>query len=277
MADLSGVHFEYAGISSRLYGLITGNVETTRFTQIAGEIGGVTIYNKKNRRQYLIDDEQDDSPVSLEIDIVTEDGRCLEANERRQIEKWLFNRGKYKKFYLDVEDDIYGETTELVDGIQKRLYLNCRFINPERLEYNGGIVGYKVTMDTDSCMWWQDPVTKTFAVNTATTSSTANFTVQVDTDLDDYVYPKITITTGGTGGNVSLWNATDNADRRFTFDGLQAGTIVTVDSEINYVSDGHYSKLSDRNFPRLIDGGNSMNIMGCVASVVVEYQNRRNF
>ena len=277
MTDLSGVHFEYAGTSSRLYGLITGNVETTRFTQVAGEIGGVTIYNKKNRRQYLIDDEQDDSPISLEIDIVTEDGRCLERNEMRQIEKWLFNRGKYKRFYLDIEDDVYGETTELIDGIQKRLYLNCRFINPERLEYNGGVIGYKVTMDTDSCMWWQEPVTKTFAVNTATTSSTAYFTVPVDTDLDDYVYPKITITTGSLAGDVSIRNATDNATRLFTFNDLPAGTSVAVDCGINYVGGGYYANLSDRNFPRLTDGNNNMVITGCVASVVVEYQNRRNF
>lgn len=276
MADLSGVHFEYAGVSSRLYGLITANVETTRVTKVAGEIGDITIYNKKNRKRYLIDDDQSNSPLSFELDIVTDDERPLEYNERRQIEKWLFNRGRYKKFYIDVEDDCFGETTELVDGVQKRLYMNCRFVNPERLEYNGGIVGYKVTMETDSCMWWQESVKKTFAINTATTSSTEIFTVSVDSDLDDYIYPKIKITAGGTGGDITLRNTTDDDERLFKFEGLSAGTIVTIDSEINYVSDEYYKRLTDRNFPRLVDGDNKMSIEGCVATVEVEFQNRRN-
>lgn len=76
--------------------------------------------------------------------------RLIEPSERRAIEKWLFNKREYCKLYLDMADDLYGETFEYIDGIRKRNYLNCRFINPEKLEYNGGIVGYKATLEADS-------------------------------------------------------------------------------------------------------------------------------
>ena len=278
MADLSGVHFEYGGVSSRLYGLITANVETTRFTKVAGDISGVTIYNKKNRRRYLIDNDSSDSPLSFELDIVTDDERPLEFNERRQIEKWLFNRGQYKKFYIDMEDDCLGETTELIDGVQKRLYMNCRFINPERLEYNGGIVGYKVTMETDSCMWWQEPVTKTFTISApnSTSVTTTNFTVTTDSDLDDYIYPKFTITAAGATGEVRIINNSDDAYRIFSIVTVGEGAPITINSETNYISSGVYSTLNNKNFPRLLDGDNVFTIQGCVASVQVEFQNRRN-
>ena len=271
MADIYGSHFEFAGLSSRRYGLIFANVETTRYSAASGEIEGVTIFNKTCKKRILIDDDYSNSPVSFEVDIVTDDEHGIELSERREIEKWLFNKHDYRKLYLDLADDIYGETYEIIDGVHKQLYMNCRFINPTRLEYNGGIVGYRVTLEADSALWWQDSVTKTFTLS----SSPSMFTVDVDTDIDDYTYPKVTITMGTTGGNVVIINSADDNTRQTKFIGLSANASVILKGELNYVSGQNYAKFAYRNFPRLLDGDNSFVVTGDVASITFEFNNRR--
>ena len=164
MADIYGSHFEYADISSRRYGLIIACVETERFKQTSGSISGVTLFHNGAKKRYLIDDDYSDFPVSYDVEIITDDDGCIGASERRQIEKWLFNKPSYRKFYLDLDDDCNGETYEIIGGERKRLFMNCRFINPEKLEYNGGIIGYRATLEADSGLWWQDAVTKTFNI-----------------------------------------------------------------------------------------------------------------
>ena len=275
MADIYGSHFEYAGISSRRYGLIIANVETRRFSQVSGSIEGKTVFNRSSKRRYLIDDDYSDFPVSYEIDIVTDNERGIELYERREIEKWLFNKHDYRKLYLDIADDCFGETYEIIGGLQKQLYMNCRFINPERLEYNGGIIGYRVTLEVDSGLWWQDATEQMFDIDNEAASSTSNFVVDVDTDLDDYTYPKVTITMGDLGGDVIITNVTDDNTRITKFVGLSANTTVILNGEINYVSGQNYLKFDSRNFPRLLDGKNNFTVLGNVASISFEFNNRR--
>ena len=159
MINLYGVHFEYDGVSSRKYNLIIANLNTERMTRISGEKTGNFVYNKALKSRYLINDDYTESSLSFDIEIVTCDDRAIEMRELREIENWLFTNSTFKKMYIDIEDDKYGETYEIVYGIQKRLYLNCRFINAEKLEYNNGVIGFHCTIETDGIMLWQDPVT----------------------------------------------------------------------------------------------------------------------
>ena len=112
MADIYGSHFEYGGVSSRLYGLIIVNADTSRMTQLSGQKESVTIFSKIANKRYLIDDDYSSSPITLDIEIRTDSDRCLEPVERRQIEKWLFNKRSYRKLYMDIADDECGETYE---------------------------------------------------------------------------------------------------------------------------------------------------------------------
>lgn len=275
MADIYGSHFEYAGVTSRRYGLIIANVETERLTSVSGAISGVTVFNKNTKRRYLIDDDHNDFPVSFEVDIVTDNERGLEFNERREVEKWLFNKHSYRKLYLDVTDDTRGETYEIIDGLQKQLYMNCRFVNPTRLEYNGGIVGYRVTLEADSGLWWQDAITKKFQVNNTSASSTSIITVTVDTDLDDFVYPKVKITMGGSGGDVIITNNSDDPTRVTRFVDVSPYASIILNGELNYVSGQYYEKFYKQNFPRLVDGENNIIVAGNVSTIEFEFNNRR--
>ena len=275
MAEIYGAHFDYSGTSSRRYGLMIANVETERLNQIAGTIQGITLFNKSSRRRYLIDDDYSDSPITIEVEIITDHQQTIDPYERRTIEKWLFNQTKYQKLYIDMADDSTGESFEYKDGEYKRLYLNCRFVNPGRLEYNGGIVGYKATLEADSNMWYQDKTTEIFTLNHEAANSNSMIDVVVDTDSKYFTYPKVTIRTGSIGGDVILSNYSDDSTRTTRFNELSANTRVILNGETNYISGQNYEKFYKQNFPRLLDGTNHIYITGNVKTIEFEFCNRR--
>ena len=276
MADIYGSHFEYGGVSSRTHGIIIANVESQRFSQMAGTIAGVTIFSKSSKKNYLIDDDYSGSPLSFEVDIITDDERTMNLSERRPIEKWLFNRHSFRKLYLDEEDDCDNETSEVVDGEKKRLYMNCRFVNPIYLEYQGGIVGYRATLETDIGMWWQDAITKTYSIEHTSADESTTISLAVDTDLSDYTYPKMTVVMNSTGGDFTVINNTDSDSRLTKFTNVGAGATVTMNGEFNYVSSQYYELFYKQNFPRLLDGNNQITVIGNVKSITFVYNNRRH-
>lgn len=275
MADLYGSHFEYAGKASRYYGLIIANVETDRNIQLTGVYKKISVFNKKNNRDYLIGDDYSDSLLSFDVEIVTDDESCLDKYQRREIEKWLFRNKKYERFYIDMSDDADAETYEYIDGQCKRLYLNCRFTNPTRLEYNGGVVGYKVTLEADSNMWWQESITKTIEIENPKSTSNSMITIDTDTDDSNYIYPKVTIHTGDEGGDVFISNYSDDSTRLTQFLSLSANTYFILNGETNYISGQNYEKFYKQNFPRLVDGKNYIYISGNVVKITFEFSNRR--
>lgn len=275
MAEIYGAHFEYGGTQSRRYGLMIANVETERFNQIFGTIQGITFFNKSSKRRYLIDDDYSDSPITIDVEIITDHQKTIDPYERRTIEKWLFNQTKYQKFYIDMADDSTGESFEYKNGEYKRLYLNCRFVNPVRLEYNGGIVGYKAALEADSGMWWQDKTTSIFTLNHESANSNSMISVVVDTDSKRFTYPKVTITTGSVGGDVIISNYSDDSTRTTRFNELSANTSVILNGETNYISGQNYEKFYKQNFPRLLDGTNHIYITGNVKTIKFEFCNRR--
>lgn len=276
MADMYGSHFEFAGVSSRKWGLIIVNANTSRLIQLGGAKKGVTVFSKSAKKLYLIDDDYSDSPVTFDVEIMTDSDRCLEFAERRLIEKWLFNHRDYRKLYLDIADDEYGETYEYVDGVRKRNYLNCRLINPERIEGNGGVVGYKATLEADSNMFTQDAIVKKYLVNNGAEDISTDISVMVDTDLDEFIYPRVTIQLGSAGGDITICNNSDDSTRLTRFVGMSPLSSVTMKGEINYVSGQYYLKFADRNFIRLLDGDNKLTILGNVESIEFEYSVRRS-
>lgn len=275
MADIYGSHFEYAGVSSRLYSLIIVNANTHRNVQLAGVKEGVTIFSKSAKKRYLVDDDYSSSPIAFDVEIITDSDRCLEFVERRQIEKWLFNKRSYRKLYMDIADDEFGETYEFINGQRKRNYLNCRFVNPEKIEGNGGIIGYKATLEADSNMFWQEPITQKFIVYNGSETASSNITVTIDTDMDEYLYPKVTVQMGSSGGGFTIYNNTDDSTRMTRFADVGAFASIVMKGELNYVSGQYYEKFYNRNFIRLLDGNNILTVVGDVESITFEYSARR--
>ena len=109
MADFYGYHFKYAGIDSRDKHLMFARIDRGDFDMLSGEIEGITVFNKKNKKRYLVDDDYSGSPISTEVEIVRDDDEAIPQEDRKAIEKWLFNRSAYQKLYFDAADDCDGE------------------------------------------------------------------------------------------------------------------------------------------------------------------------
>ena len=148
-------------------------------------------------------------------------------------------------------------------------------INPERVDGNGGVVGYKATLEADSNMFWQDAIVKTYTVNNSTEDASSNITLLVDTDLDEFIYPKVTIHIGSVGGDIIIFNNDDDSSRMTKFVGMSPMSSVIMKGEINYINDQYYLKFANRNFIRLVDGENTLTIKGNVQTIEFEYSARR--
>lgn len=281
--DLCG-HFEYDGILSRKYGLVFANVEVDRFTALSGTVQHKSFFNKSSGKRYHMEDDLSDSPFSFDVEIITDDESVINTVNRREIERWLFDKNNYCRLYLDPEDDEFNDSIELVNGEQKRLYLNCKFFNPKKIEYNGGVVGYQCTLEADSGYWHQDAIVQTFVLNNDTPQNDMTFTINIDTDLTEYIYPNIKFTTSSkTSSDVSITNLTDSRDRVTQFRQLDTGVEVYLDGEIRALTtssneiDSYNDLWSSRNFPRLLNGENEIQVRGSVASITFEWSARRRF
>lgn len=273
--DLAGCHFTYADVSSREYNLWFAHCDTSDYAQINGTTKPVTVFNSHGNRQYLIGDNYKDSPCAIDVEFITDDDRTLSPQEMRDIERWLFNRKNYYKLYIDIADDCNGECYQIIDGVESRYHFNCRFTNPSKIYGNGGIVGYKARMECDSYMLWQDALTKSFAIGGTSASSNSVIEIDIGTDVDEYVYPKVTIEMASAGGDISITNNTDDSTRITSFKSLTGSITFMMNSNINYISGGNYLKFYDRNFIRLLPGINRIGIVGAVSNITIEWENRR--
>ena len=266
--DFYGCYFQYAGKPSYDYGLRIVNVTTQENKSMSGRTESMSVFNKRTRTRTYIGSDYQDSPIQFDIEIVSD--IPIERKNERAIQKWLFNRSGYKKLYIRGED-----YAELHNDEAKELFLNCRFINPQKLEYNGGLVGYKCTMECDSYLAWQDPITNRFTFENTTTNSSQNIQVEIDTDMEGYTYPKVTITMGSSGGNISIVNHTDDSGRITSFENLTPNANIVVNGMYNYVSGNYYEKFVNRNFIRMLDGKNSFTLSGDISAITFEWSNRR--
>jgi len=275
--NLSGCHFEYCGVSSRKYNLVFAHANTSEFKQIVGNITSNFVFNKKNKQKHFIGESYEDSPIQFDAEIVRWgcNNEVIHTQERREIEKWLFHKSGYNKLYVDLADDTFAETVELVDGYQKRLYLNCRFINPEKIEDGTGLRGYKFTVECDSCMAWQDVVISEHSLANTSANSTSIISVNVDTDIRDYTYPKVIITIGNAGGDILIANHSDNDNRNTSFVSTYANSEIIMDGNTNYISGQNFDRFKDRNFIRLLDGENRLSVTGNISKIRFEWNNRR--
>lgn len=274
--ELSGMHFVYSGINSRAYGLIFANVNTNRNTRLSGDMNSMTVFNHSDNRRYYIGDSYEDSALQFDAEIVTYNCKPLDRHIQRKVEKWLFHQPNYRKLYVDKFDDCYGESFDHINGVERQLYLNCRFMYPEKIETDGGVVGYKFTIECDNSMAWQDPVSFMYNISHETQNDSSVIDVVVDTDINDYVYPKVSIQVGSLGGDIVIANSSDDSARLTTFKDLTPNiTLVVNGNGINYVSGENYLKFKDRNFVRLIDGVNHITVIGNIEHISMEFQNQR--
>lgn len=270
---LDGCHFIYGAFDSKNYGVYFAHLDTSEYMSLSGEIEPSYLFNRRNKKAYVIGDDYENSTVSFDAEIISDDVEVISKQNRRVIEKALFNRPKFQKLSVYQDEDCLEESYEIVDGVVKSFYLMCRFINPEKIEDDsGGVVGYKFTVECDSNLMWQESSSKTFSL----TGNQSNITVVLDTDDVDYTYPKVTIQMGTSGGDITIINSTDSTSRITKFTGLSPSISLVMNGNTNYISgDNNYDKFSNQNFVRLLDGDNNLVVAGNITSIKFEWNNKR--
>lgn len=268
-------YFRYGSGNSRNYGLILAHVDTNHDSRTTGEIETASIFSKREKRSLFTRDDYSDSPISFDVEFLVDGDEPLNLASQRSVQKWLFYQQGYWPLYIDPFCDEEGENVELVDEQQRETYINCRFTRPEKVFGNGGVIGYKATLEADSPFAWQDPIETTISQFLIDTNNNKLFVLQIDTDIKDYTYPKVTIAMGNSGGDLTIANMSDIPSRLTTFTDVPANAEIIMDAGIGMVSGQNYSRFSNKNFIRLLDGRNDFSVIGDLASIKFEWKNRR--
>lgn len=260
MFDLYGCYFEYDGFESVDYDLIFGNIDTSRIVALESARNVNTIRSKRNNKNYITRVSYDKQSVEFDAEIITSEGTVIRETDVPFIEKALFTKSAYGKL----------KPVELRDDSQ--VYINCIFINPERIEVVGGIVGFKFTVVTDSVMAWEELQVQSFD---AEAIGDDEVIVKVKSDMDEYIYPEVTITTGSTGGDVVIYNSSDDSTRLTGFTDLPPLSTFIMYCDVNQITSDMYSHFTDMNFIRLADGENEFVVDGDIQSISFTFSNRR--
>ena len=210
---------------------------------------------------------RENAPLEFEVEIIGEEGCC--SVHERAIKNWLFNSPTFKELYIDPEDD---KEAEYVSGTIKRQYLECVFCNPQKIEYAEGTVGWRCTCMCSSTMAIQEKVEKTLS------SFGSDIILNVDTDIQDYVYPYLVITCGGAKSDITITNKSDN-NRAMQIKDATAKAVLYADCSIgtivNSANTEYYDRLVNQKFLRLLPGANTLLVTGDVASIKISWNNAR--
>ena len=188
---LSGNNFIYNNTSSDSYGeLFFAQVETEDNRELGGNIT-YTTYQNNNSPIISIQSTKYATAFSYEVEFVSQ--TKLDDN-MDNIAMWLLNQTEYKKMYVDSES-LAGK------------YFNCYFTNAQIGRYGDGIHVIKATMVCDSNFIWENKTeykyTKAQLLNIVTHNNRSF--------VRGYAYPKLTITVGTIGGDITLQNVTDGS------------------------------------------------------------------
>lgn len=261
-------NFEYDGIKSAKYGLFFGHVDTERLKQICGNLEYNQVFYPSLNRQEIHGVNKDEFPLSFDLEIIS--AEPISYRSAKEIKKWLFNSPTYKKLYAS---RIKDKTIEKINGVEKRLYVECVFINPEAMFYADGLHGWKCTCVLSSGWAFQDEIEITY------NDFTEDIIIPVDSDNGEYIYPTFTFEAGVTTNPISptIVNTSDN-NRTMTVQDIPAQTEVYVDSAVGTITDSTgttlYPELVDQKFLRLVNGDNVLTVSG-ISELTIKYQNVR--
>lgn len=212
--------FVYNGVNSKKYGLRIAHLDTSPIENVAGKPEYQKVFYNSKLSNVIVGQNWNDSPISTEIEFISD--RVFSRKEVREIEKWLFNKPKFCKLYIDkqedediekIKDNAYGELTQS--------YIECVFYEASVIEDGVGVRGFKATMELSSPFAFQDikynlltmsPI-KDYTKNTSSTPKSYSYngstitsiskTIRLDNDIDEPIYPIIEFELSGIGSKSS--------------------------------------------------------------------------
>jgi hypothetical protein len=273
-------YFKFGSFESYDYGLRFVNIETARNMRLEGEYKSNYFFNRTNQTRHILKNQYEDSPLYLEAEILADD-EMLGSFWRHSaiVEKALFSNREYVNLTYSNHDMVEGrdfvDNSKPVFDIPVEQYLDrgipklrCRFINAEVIEDSCRKVGYKFVIDCASDM---PEVERQISLSSP---SGQNTRVIVNNFNKEYVYPRMVLTVGSSGGNLQIKNISDSTSRTTEFVGLTPGSTLVIDGKNKEISSGALAKFSGRLFPRFIDGTNTLYINGDISNAKITWNEK---
>lgn len=236
----NATYFNYDGQWSGTYGLKIVDFDDSNVKETDAFSPTPSLKKVHGSPRFFYSGVEYDTAPTCEFSVVSE--KELTGTTRGKIMSWLIGRKEFKPLTFDSEDTL-GFTYW------------CIFISVKTIWVNGRCYGFRLTAQFDS------PFARGKATSAIVNVGTHQVTLRNSSDIiDNYVYPIVEFT----GGSVDIVNLTDDEDRHFTFAGLTADEIVTVDNETRYISSTvsgeKLSNFISKNWLRLRPGNNLLQI-----------------
>lgn len=251
-----GSSFQFDGIPSDMYNLYISSPDDGEVAVPSANVELFTESIYQRPKVYLYGVQQ--TPV-LEFPIKIFTPGEIDNGVSQIIQRWLFGRMQYKKLYI-----MQNDMTDV--------YFNCIINQPEVIKNGNIITGFNANVVCDSPFAWEYQKSTTGTYTDAVVS-----TVQKFINLSDntgYLYPTLQITMNILGGDIYITNLNDS-DRVFSFTGLSANEVLTVNNEYNtIVSSTGLSRIAtfNKKWMRFVPGLNELQILGSISSLKITYQ-----
>jgi hypothetical protein len=249
-----GCSFIYNNIASDYYGLRISNIDSESISRMMGSYSVEIIEKKLLRRPTPFFLGTNNAPhLEFDVSVFSEDG--LSAQDYEMIQASLFGQKVYRRFQI-AQDDMQSTCFDAI--------LN----NPQVVKVGSEIKGvdFKVVCNGPFGYRPAQSITNTY---TGTPTNTTEVFYNASQDTSNYLYPTSVITMNSTGGNMSIVNASDS-NRAFTFTGLSANEVVTVNNSLGIITSSTGLKrlnAFNKHWLRFISGANNLTVTGQVTSI----------
>lgn len=252
-------NFVYDGTPGEQYGLRISSKNPESSSSASSDVQLITDTIYRRPAPFLYGIQQ--TPV-LSFDIELNSEQKIDAVLATRAAEKFFGKTDYKKLQIMQPD-------------MDMFYYNCVLANPKIKRVGGEIVGWDATVVCDAPWGWEFPksITKNYSTGLASDSIVYNNL----SDNNFYDFPQVAFTIDTFGGSLSLINNTD-LGREFLFTGLSAGEVITVNNDLGIITSSlDLNRYADfnKNFFRVVQGRNDIDILGDISQLVITAKNAR--
>lgn len=239
---LSATEFTYDGIYSAKYGLKIASFDSNQLEETTYIVPTIAVSKSARSNKFHYMDATYDSPPTFDFSVVSEG--AIHEDILREILIWLDSRRGFKPLVI------------MQPGFDEYTY-NCIFTITSLIYHSGCCVGLNLSATFDAPVVYGKPIELiVFGKGEEQEVSLYN-----DSDnIDGYIFPRVEFDTAD--GNISIINITDNANRKFSFTGLNPNTEYVVDNELKIITGEGKNLLAkfSKNWLRVIRGKNKFKI-----------------
>lgn len=235
-------HFIFNGMCTDEYNLICGFVGGKIDDYFsAGSQTDLQTESNFNGSVYHIISNKYSEPINFNLELVHKDGGKLSREEVRSIIKWLCNPIDYMP--LQIKDTFYENIVYYV-----------KFTNPEKISING-VNGIRVKCTSKYPYGLTNLIKKKYVLN----SSILSFTIPVNSDENDYIYPEFFKITFNSNCNLfTLKNLNDIEDSQIEVKNIENGESFNFKCQDKFIETLSTNPLErfNKKWPRFLNGKN---------------------